>query len=79
MYHTTGLSGDEISDLCEKALRAATESGKADWPPCLGLYWAVVVTLSYMRRNRVQAELAESFRVSQPTISQGHGKVTFRA
>jgi hypothetical protein len=30
----------------------------------------MVVTLTYLRRNRVQAELAETFDVSQPTISR---------
>lgn len=39
-------------------------------PPVLGLYRCVVVTLSYLRRNRVQAELAETHGVSQPTISR---------
>jgi hypothetical protein len=70
MYHTTGLSGAEITDLCVKILRAAAETGKASWPPGLGLYRSVVVTLTYLRRNRVQAEIAESFGVSQPTISR---------
>jgi DDE superfamily endonuclease/Helix-turn-helix of DDE superfamily endonuclease len=70
MYYTTGFPRAEISDLCEMALRAASESGKAGWPPCLGLYKSVVVTLSYMRRNRVQAELAESYGISQPTVSR---------
>jgi Helix-turn-helix of DDE superfamily endonuclease len=30
----------------------------------------VVVTLTYLRRNRVQAEIGEAFGVSQPTISR---------
>ncbi len=30
----------------------------------------MVVALTYMRRNRVQAEIAESFGVSQPTVSR---------
>ena len=70
MYYTTGFSPDEISALCEMALHAAAESGKAGWPPCLGLYNSVVVTLSYLRRNRVQAELAEAYGISQPTVSR---------
>ncbi|WP_346278906.1 transposase family protein [Pseudonocardia sp.] len=40
------------------------------WPPVLGLFNSVVVTLTYLRRNRVQAEIAEAFGVSQPTISR---------
>jgi hypothetical protein len=70
MYSTTGFSRHEISDLCVLIWQEAAETGKATWPPSLGLYKSVVVTLSYLRRNRVQAEIAESFRVSQPTISR---------
>jgi hypothetical protein len=40
------------------------------WPPILGLFNSVVVTLTYLRRNRVQAEIGETFGVSQPTISR---------
>jgi hypothetical protein len=36
----------------------------------------VVVALTYMRRNRVQAELAESYGVSQPTISRAVTGIT---
>ncbi len=35
-----------------------------------GLYRSVVVTLTYLRRNRIQAGIAEAFDVSQPTISR---------
>jgi hypothetical protein len=45
-------------------------------PPILGLFKSVTVTLTYMRRNRVQAELAESYEVSQPTISRAIARVT---
>ncbi len=40
------------------------------WPPSLGLFKSIIVTLTYLRRNRVQAELAETFGVSHPTISR---------
>jgi hypothetical protein len=70
MYHTTGFTRDEISGLCDMVWHAAAETGKADWPPSLGLYGCVVVTLCYLRRNRAQEELAERFGVSQPTISR---------
>lgn len=33
-------------------------------------YKSVVATLTYLRRNRVQAEIAEAFAVSQSTISR---------
>jgi DDE superfamily endonuclease/Helix-turn-helix of DDE superfamily endonuclease len=45
-------------------------AGERSWPPILGLYRSVVVTLTYMRRNRVQVELAETYEVSQSTISR---------
>src|SRR5437660_10000316 len=70
MYHTTGFSRDEISDLCVLIWQAGAETGKAAWPPRLGLYKSAVVTLSYLRRNRVQAEIADTFGASQPTISR---------
>jgi hypothetical protein len=70
MYYTTGLTQEEISGLCAMIWQLAGETGEASWPPCLGLYKSVLVTLSYLRRNRAQAEIAESFGVSQPTISR---------
>jgi hypothetical protein len=73
MYYTTGLSHREIQDLC--ALTAQIQptiplAERRDWPPILGLGNSVVVTLTYLRRNRVQCELAETFGVSQATISR---------
>jgi DDE superfamily endonuclease/Helix-turn-helix of DDE superfamily endonuclease len=41
-----------------------------------GLFTAVVVTLTYLRRNRVQVELAETYGVSQPTISRAVTSLT---
>jgi transcriptional regulator with XRE-family HTH domain len=38
--------------------------------PILGLFKSVVVTLTYLRRNWVQAEIGEAFGVSQSTISR---------
>jgi hypothetical protein len=43
--------------------------GGDDYPPVLGLFTSVVVTLTYLRRNHVQQELAEYYEVSQSTIS----------
>ena len=70
MYHTTGFSRDQITDLCALVQQVAVDDGRRFWPPILGLYRSVVTALTYMRRNRVQAELAETFDVSQPTISR---------
>jgi hypothetical protein len=70
MYHTTGLTRDQIVELCVRVNAAVADGGTVSWPPILGLFKSVVVTLTYLRRNRVQAEIAESFGVSQPTISR---------
>jgi len=52
------------------------ESGTPKWPPILGLFKSVAVTLTYMRHNRTQAEIGESFGVSQPTISRAIKVIT---
>jgi alkylated DNA repair dioxygenase AlkB len=70
MYHTTGLSRDQIVEVCARIHRAVSEGSPAAWPPVLGLFNSVVVALTYLRRNRVQVELGETFGVSQSTISR---------
>ena len=75
MYYTTGFSREDIVDLCVM-ICAEREDGKRPWPPILGLYKSVVIALTYMRRNRVQSELAETFGVSQPTISRAVSAIT---
>jgi hypothetical protein len=70
MYHTTGFTKDQIVELCALIYAAKTEESAVVWPPVLGLFNSVVVTLTYLRRNRVQAEIGEAFGVSQPTISR---------
>ncbi len=66
----------EIEDLRGMIRNDAMTSGQA-WPPILGLFKSVVVALTtYMRRNRVQAELAETYNVSQPTISRAIATIT---
>lgn len=79
MYYTTGFLRREIQDLCEliaQALAATPAPERRYWPPILGLGNSVVVTLSYLRRNRVQCELAETYGVSQATISRAIAAVT---
>jgi hypothetical protein len=76
MYHTTGLEKAEILDLCEMMIHRDATVDERTWPPILGLYKSVVVTLTYLRRNRVQAEIAETFDVSQPTISRAISAMT---
>lgn len=76
MYHTTGFCEADVVELC--ALVHAEYPGLAPSvvPPILGLYRCVVVTLTYLRRNRVQAELAEAYGVSQSTISRAVAGMT---
>jgi hypothetical protein len=57
-------------------IHSETMTGQRPWPPILGLFRSVTVALTYMRRNRVQAELAETCGVSQPTISHAITGVT---
>jgi len=76
MYHTTGFAKDDIVELCVLVRAATAETPENVWPPILGLFKSVVVALTYMRRNRVQVDLAETFGVSQPTISRAVTGVT---
>jgi DDE superfamily endonuclease/Helix-turn-helix of DDE superfamily endonuclease len=76
MYHTTGFDREEIIDLCILINSVDREPGASKWPRCLGLYKSVTVTLSYMRHNRTQAEIGESFGVSQPTVSRAISAIT---
>jgi hypothetical protein len=70
MYHTTGLTQDQIVELCARVRARAGQGDPVSWPPILGLFRSVVVVLTYLRRNRVQAEIGETYGVSQPTISR---------
>src|SRR3954462_5037790 len=70
MYHTTGFTKDQIVELCALISAVKVEETAVVWLPVLGLFNSVVVTLTYLRRNRVQAEIGEAFGVSQPTISR---------
>lgn len=76
MYHTTGFAADEITDLCARVHAAGLEPGINHWPPVLGLFRSVAVTLTYLRRNHSQSELAEYYGVSQPTISRAISGLT---
>ncbi|WP_226360808.1 transposase [Pseudonocardia sp. ICBG1142] len=79
MYYATGFRRDEIQDLAalvhEQDQRNATGL-RRPWPPILGLFWSVVITLAYLRGNRVQWELAETYGVSQSTVSRAITGVT---
>ena len=76
MNHITGLARDEVIDLCVLINSTDREPSALKWPPILGLFRSVMVTLTYMRHNRTQAEIGESFGVSQPTISRAIKVIT---
>jgi len=79
MYHTTGLTRDQIVNLCARAHAVndtAQDGEKVTWPPILGLFKSVVVTLTYLRRNRFKRKIGEAFNVSQSTISRAIQAVT---
>jgi hypothetical protein len=76
MYHTTGFTKAQITDLCGLVWQASQDSTTHVWPPILGLYKSMVVALTYMRRNRVQVELAETYEVSQSTVSRAISRLT---
>ena len=76
MYNTTGFTKAEITELCARIEARELTPGMRRWPPVLGLRNALTVTLTYLRRNRVQAEIAEDYDVSQPTISRAISAIT---
>ncbi len=76
MYNTTGFTKAEITELCARIEARELAPGMRRWPPVLGLRNALTVTLTYLRRNRVQAEIAEDYDVSQPTISRAISAIT---
>jgi hypothetical protein len=59
MYHTTGFTRDELVDLCILINSVKRDPGSPAWLPRLGLFKSVVATLTYMRHNRIQAEIGE--------------------
>ncbi len=77
MKNTTGLTTAELQELIEK-IHQNTPPDNRDWPPILGLRRAVIVALTYLRRNRCQAEIGETYGVSQPTISRAITRMTPR-
>ena len=74
--HATGFTEAEITELCARIEARELSPKMRRWPPVLGLRNALTVTLTYLRRNRVQAEIAENYSVSQPTISRAISAIT---
>lgn len=78
MYATTGFTKDEITELCVLIHANEVNCDIKPWPPSLGLFKSVVIALTYMRRNRAQEELAETYTTSQPTISRAISRIISR-
>src|SRR6266704_2106565 len=76
MYHTPGFTKAEIAELGARIEARELSPRMRRWPPKLGVRNALTATLTYMRRNRVQAEIAENYGVSQPTISRAISAIT---
>src|SRR6201987_3734617 len=76
MYNTTGLTKPRITELRARIDAIERSPRMRKWPPILGLRDALTVTLTYLRRNRVQQEIAEDYGVSQPTISRAISAIT---
>jgi hypothetical protein len=67
---TTGLSADQIEELVARIWQIVQCREKQVWPPMMGLYRAVVLTLVYVRQNLNQAAVGDFFSVSQSTVSR---------
>lgn len=76
MYFTTGLDRDQIIDLCSRINSLEIPDDNKKWPSSLGLVNSVAVTLKYKRHNTAQAEIGESFGVSQSTVSRAIKVIT---
>lgn len=67
----TGLTPGQLLTLtgrvCEVIGDVVKPGGR---PPAIGVYRSVVMVVYLMRRNPVQAVVAETFGVSQPTVSR---------
>lgn len=66
---TTGLA-DQIDELVVRIWQISQTRETQAWPPAVGLYRAVVLTLVYVRQNLNQAAVGDLFGVSQPTVSR---------
>jgi hypothetical protein len=67
---TTGLAADQIEELVARVWQIVQCRKENVWPPAIGLYRAVVLTLVYVRQNLNQAAVGDLFGVSQPTVSR---------
>lgn len=67
---TTGIAADQIDELVARIWQVSQLHETQAWPPAVGLYRAVVLTLVYVRQNLNQAAVGDLFGVSQSTVSR---------
>jgi hypothetical protein len=67
---TTGLDADQIDELVARIWQIDECRAEQLWPPIVGLYRAVLITLVYVRQNLNQAAVGDLFGISQPTVSR---------
>jgi hypothetical protein len=67
---TTGLGADQIEELAARIWQIVQCRKEHVWPPMVGLYRAVAITLVYVRQNLNQAAVGDLFGISQPTVSR---------
>jgi hypothetical protein len=70
MYHATGFTKAEVTELCARIEARELSPRMRRWPPIIELRNTLTAALTYVRRNRVQAEIAGNYGVSQPTINR---------
>jgi hypothetical protein len=67
---TTGLTADQIEELVARIWQIVQCRREQLWPPSVGLYCAVILTLAYVRQNLNQAAVGDLFGISQSTVSR---------
>ncbi len=67
---TTGLTADQIEDLVVRVWQIVQYGNTHAWPPTVGLYRAVALTLVYARQNLNQTSVGDLFGISQSTVSR---------
>lgn len=73
MKNSTGLTPAQFTHVLDRV----TETDIArELPNVLGLHRALMAVFIYLRTNRTQAEIAEQFGVSQPSINRSVTKLT---
>ncbi len=71
VYHTTGFTRSEFNELVALVFeRFPTYHKRLGRPRSIGFRVAVAMTLHWMRRNVLQAELAEIYGGTQSTVSE---------